>query len=80
MADQRRTPRRRTLKGGIILFDPAGAIDCVIRNMSESGAALEVESYAGIPDSFRLLSKLERIKRECRVSWRSGKKIGVRFE
>jgi hypothetical protein len=79
MVEHRRSSRRRTIKGGTILFGTTSAIDCVIRNLSETGAALEVESQAGIPDSFTLLIKPERIKRDCQVAWRSGKRIGVRF-
>jgi hypothetical protein len=77
--EHRRSPRLRTLKGGLILFSTAAAIDCTIRNMSETGAALEVESPVGIPDDFTLLIKPELIKRNCRVVWRSAKRIGVRF-
>ena len=79
MDEHRRSARRRTLKGGTILFGTTTTIDCVIRNMSETGAALEVESHFGIPDNFTLLIKPEGIKRNCGVAWRSGKKIGVRF-
>ena len=79
MDEHRRSARRRTLKGGTILFGTTTTIECIIRNMSETGAALEVESQAGIPDSFTLLIKPERIKRDCQVAWRSGKRIGVRF-
>jgi hypothetical protein len=50
MENNRDSPRLRTLKGGSILFGVAPAIDCVIRNMSETGAMLAVESPIGIPD------------------------------
>ena len=79
LPEHRGSPRLRALKGGSILFGTAAAIDCTIRNMSETGAALEVESPVGIPDDFDLLIKPERIKRNCRVAWRSAKRIGVRF-
>jgi hypothetical protein len=79
MAEQPRAPRLRTFKGGSILFGTAAAIDCVIRNMSETGAALEVESAVGIPDDFTLLIRPEITKRKCRVVWRSAKRIGVCF-
>ncbi len=79
MAEQRRSPRRRTLKGGSILFGTAAAVDCIIRNMSETGAALEVEGPVVVPDDFTLLIRPEIIKRNCHVAWRSTKKIGVRF-
>jgi hypothetical protein len=79
MTERRRTPRRRTLKGGTVIFGTAAGISCVIRNMSETGAALEVESPAAIPNDITLLIKPEIIKRKCRVIWRSGKRIGVQF-
>ena len=79
MAETRNSPRLRTFKGGSIMFGVAAAIDCIIRNMSETGAALEVESPVGIPDEFTLLVKPEYVKRNCRVAWRSAKRIGVEF-
>lgn len=79
MSEKRRSPRRRTLKGGTIFFGVAASVDCTIRNMSETGAALEIESLVGIPDDFTLLIKPELLKRKCRVVWRSGKRIGALF-
>ena len=79
MSDHRGSQRLRTYKGGSIIFGVAAAIDCIIRNMSETGAALEVESPVGIPDEFGLLIKPEYIKRNCRVVWRAASRIGVQF-
>ena len=79
LPERRGAPRLRTLKGGSIVFGTAAAIDCVIRNMSETGAALEVDSPIGIPDDFALLIKPETIMRNCHVIWRTAKRIGVRF-
>lgn len=79
MPETRKTPRLRTFKGGSIIFGVAAAVDCIIRNMSETGAALEVDSPVGIPDEFTLLIKPEFVKRNCRVVWRSAKRIGVAF-
>jgi PilZ domain-containing protein len=78
MKIERKSPRLRTLKGASITFGTAG-IDCVIRNMSETGACLEVASPVGIPDNFTLLIKPKILKRNCRISWRSAHRIGVRF-
>ena len=79
MQDHRGSKRLRTYKGGSIMFGVAAAIDCIIRNMSETGAALEVESPVGIPDDFSLLIKPEYIKRNCHIVWRAGTRIGVQF-
>ncbi len=79
MSEKRSKPRLRTLKGGSIIFGLAAAIDCTVRNMSETGACLEVQSPLGIPDDFTLLIKPEFVKRACHVAWRSSQRIGVRF-
>ena len=79
MKVERQSPRLRTLKGGSITFGFTTAIDCIIRNLSETGACLEVESPVGIPDDFTVLIRPEIIKRNCRVIWRHAKRIGVRF-
>lgn len=76
MEDHRSTPRRRVLKAATISFG-GGAISCTVRNLSDSGASLEVASPIGIPDVFSL--ELEGGSRRCRVVWRKEKRIGVRF-
>ena len=78
MEEHRASPRLRTLKGGLILFGTAPAFDCVIRNMSNTGALLVVNPI-GIPDEITLVIKPEMVKRICQVVWRSADKIGVRF-
>ena len=74
----RNAPRHRVLKSGSILFK-GGGIDCVVRNLSSSGAALEVASPIGIPNEFTLIIKDEGGQRQCRVTWRKEKRIGVVF-
>lgn len=76
MEDHRSTPRHRVLKAATISFG-GGAISCTVRNLSVSGASLEVASPIGIPETFAL--ELEGGGRRCRVIWRSEKRIGVRF-
>jgi hypothetical protein len=78
MQDQRASPRQRVLKSGTIAFDGAG-IDCVVRNISATGAALEVESQIGIPKEFKLVISAEHFNGFCRVLWRKAKRIGVVF-
>jgi hypothetical protein len=78
MNEHRKALRQRTYKGGSISFGSAPAVECVIRNMSETGACLEVAS-PGVPDNFTLLIKPELLKRSCSVAWRTDQRIGVRF-
>jgi hypothetical protein len=73
----RKTPRRRLLKAGTIALTGGGAIDCTVRNISETGAALEVISPIGIPDKFALVIEAKTL--QCQVVRRTAGRIGVRF-
>jgi hypothetical protein len=79
MGDGRKAPRHRVLKAGTISFG-GGGITCTVRNLSDTGAALDVTSPVGIPDSFVLVLDTEDAQRPCRVVWRKEKRIGIVFE
>jgi hypothetical protein len=70
-------PRRRVLKAGSI---EAGGGDCTVRNISDTGAALEVITPLFIPERFMLVVQAEGLKRRCRIVWRKGKRMGVLFD
>ena len=78
MENHRTAPRKRVLKAGEIEFG-AGAIDCTVRNLSETGAALSVESPVGIPAEFNLITVSDHMNRRCRVVWRKENRIGITF-
>lgn len=77
--DNRRKPRQRTYKGGRINAERLPGMDCVIRNLSDTGACLEIESTLVPIDEFNLVIKPEFLTRKCHVAWRKPQKIGVRF-
>ena len=74
----RAAPRQRVLKQGTIEFH-GGGIDCIVRNISETGAALEVASPMGIPAEFTLVIAGDHAKHSCTVVWRKEKRVGVTF-
>ena len=78
MDNKRSSNRQRVLKAGTIEFN-GGAIDCVVRNLSPTGAALEVASPLGIPEHFALVVAADHTNRNCQVVWRKEKRIGVMF-
>jgi hypothetical protein len=53
------------------------AIACLIRNQSETGAALELVSAIELPAQFTLVLASDRIR--CTAIWRTGKMTGVKF-
>ncbi len=80
MDEDRTAPRRRLLKGGKISFGNGAVIDCTIRNLSDTGAALDVSSPVGIPERFMLVVEADRRHLPSRVVWRRERRIGVHFE
>ena len=79
MTEHRTTQRHRVLKGGTISFNGAG-ISCTVRNLSDSGAALEVNSPVGIPPNFALVVDGDHTAKPCHVVWRKEKRIGIAFD
>ena len=76
---KRIAPRRRVLKAGSIEVG-GEAIACTLRNLSDTGAALEVVTPLYIPDRFTLSVQSKQLRRCCHVVWRKGTRIGVAFD
>jgi len=54
---------------------------CVIVDISELGAQLEVPAGTDVPDEFFLLiGGHASVRRRCLVIWRSPSRLGVRFQ
>ena len=79
MNEKRVAYRRRLLKRALIVIsEKAPKIECVVRNSSESGAALLVSTTVGLPGAFDVV--LEGTRRRCRSQWRTDTQIGVVFQ
>jgi hypothetical protein len=79
MDEHRISPRHRTLKAGTIEFS-GSRIDCLVRNVSETGAAIEVHSPIWFPDRFVLAVASDASARLCHIVWRDEKRMGVAFD
>ncbi len=79
MDEHRVAARHRVLKAGTISFGGDG-IDCTVRNLSQTGAALEVITPLFIPDRFTLIIPTDQLKRPCHIVWRKEKRMGVAFD
>jgi hypothetical protein len=62
----------------MIHFDLGGS-SCVVRILSENGAAIDVPDPPGIPQEFDLIIS-GQTARHCRVVWRKRNRLGVIFE
>lgn len=77
--EKRLQPRRNTMIVATVVFDGGNSrVDCVIRNLSEGGAKIEVPSARIIPQTFDLLVPGHRAQ-HCRVAWRALRELGVQF-
>lgn len=77
--EKRIAPRKRLLKGAfVVLSEKAPKLECTVKNLSDTGALLQVSTTFGIPANFDLI--LETHRHHCHVVWRTDTKIGVRFE
>ncbi|WP_245286571.1 hypothetical protein [Bradyrhizobium sp. ARR65] len=56
------------------------SVSCLVRSLSEHGAAIDVISPRGIPDHFTLVLPLEGATHRCRLVWRRDMEIGVTFQ
>jgi hypothetical protein len=80
MNERRSHIRRRTFKGGKLIFNKGlSVLDCVIRDMSDHGARVELGTTIGVPDTFELIIAPDRVKRSCKIAWRSKRQIGISF-
>jgi hypothetical protein len=79
-SDKRIAPRHRVLKQGRLAFDGGGAVDCMVRNLSDTGARLEVVTPVGLPETFTLVIPSDKFTRRCHAVWSHDKRIGVAFD
>lgn len=77
--ENRTAVRRRVFKGAKLSFNyDSSLMDCVVRDISESGAKLVFESYFDCPREVRLRISDGRAY-ECEVRWFLNKTMGVSF-
>jgi hypothetical protein len=79
MVETRVAPRFRVTKPAKI--DHGGdKINCVVRDISATGAAIEISDVVRIPEYFVLSIPEDRLKLPCHVVWRTQYRIGVAFD
>lgn len=78
LLERRIAPRRNTFIQATITMG-FSTVPCIVRNVSDSGAKLEVGRVNTIPDRFDLVVPGHR-PQPCRVVWRALKEIGVQYQ
>lgn len=80
MTERRIAARQRSfLQGRIFYNNRRSSVDCLVRDVSETGAKLVFPGAVTLPDIVEIyLSNKEEVRR-AKVQWRRGNEMGVGF-
>ncbi len=78
-AEMRADKRRAIFRFGTLILADQSQISCIIKDISENGARISVESADALPD--RLILKLDYtgVRRRARIAWRRDQEAGLSF-
>lgn len=78
--NKRSVHRRRILKTGSIIINNANSqYDCLVRNINENGAMIEMSDMTELPSHFDLRISYEDVSRRVGIVWKYDTRIGVAF-
>ncbi len=79
-SEQRHDVRKRTFLKGRILFNKgAASMDCLIRDLSEAGARLELSETSTLPEVFDLYIAQKEETFRATLRWRRDNSVGIAF-
>lgn len=82
MSDHRAATRHHTQRTGIVEFDNGSgsiiSVPCTIRDVSATGARLQLNSSAWVPEQFAVIFT-GGLRKACRLAWRRDRLIGSAF-
>jgi hypothetical protein len=78
MHERRKEPRWPAFMGGRIVH-PHGdwATNCIVRNLSPSGARIDLTRDMLVPEEFSLRMPWQKIELKMRTRWRSDRQVGL---
>lgn len=89
LLDERRWALRKSgiISGHLISDRLQGSVGCIVRDVSATGAKIQVQQGRGsvvttpatLPDTFILVLEHEEIEVACAIAWRGAYDVGVRF-
>lgn len=81
LTSKKRQTRKSVQQPGWITLDGGfAARQCVVQDLSPTGAKVTIDDPNSLPAKLRLaFSRDARTGRRCEVVWRRGKTVGVKF-
>ena len=79
MLERRRFQRTIVFKAASLILIGRATISCIVRDLSNHGARLQLSSTTDLPDEFELTFDSGHTLRKCRVAWQTLTNVGVSF-
>jgi hypothetical protein len=79
MHERRKSGRSRVLKGAKIILGNTSLLDCIVRNVTNVGARLQIANTVDLPETFDVTLDGGFTVRPSRVVWRTVTETGVEF-
>lgn len=79
MSERRRYSRIRVQKAAKIVIGTYSVLDCMVRDLSSTGARIEISDAAGLPEAVDMTFDGGHTFRPCLLRWRSPNETGVEF-
>src|SRR5215468_9290273 len=80
MQDRRERVRDKVFMGGVAEINERGStMDCVVRNFSETGACVEFDSSARIPERMQVTIARKGRSFLAEIIWRQANRVGLAF-
>ena len=78
--EHRTSPRTRTiLQGRVVFNDRFSLIECIVRDLSETGAQIAFSHPITLPSELELEIPKKQLSTRARVMWSNGKVHGLQF-
>jgi PilZ domain-containing protein len=80
MQDRRQDVRDRVFLGGVAEFNERGStMDCVVRDISEHGACVEIDEASRLPENLSLSIPRKGRSFLAQTIWRHANRVGLAF-
>jgi PilZ domain len=80
MGERRQQGRRKSFLRGLVYYDNKhGALNCLVRDLSDDGARIIFSENVTLPEMFDLHILQKNVTLRARVTWRRGDEIGLGF-
>jgi hypothetical protein len=81
LAERRSRPRKKVLFAGVIVYgEGCYAINCRIRDLTDSSARVALPGSQDLPEEFYLINMKDQTAHKARMVWRKQDEVGLALE